>query len=150
MTTVLPRRGTAVMGQPSTKKLPTNIGEHRPNDVWYCKWCVFERWPCQSLRRQALAYFLRHPGQLVAFMTTWLEHARTHPEFAQATAAALHERFIGWIEPALRAQRRLEHAREAFATGARRAVRLIPAWFREQVETHLGADTLGHHFRGRR
>lgn len=137
MTAVLPRRSSpAILGQPSAK-VPGRIGEHRPDESWHCQWCPFEPWPCPTLQRQALAYFWRNPADLWKFMSGWLEHARAHPEFAQAATAALQRRFLGWIEPALRAQRRLEQARAAVTTGAQRAVTLIPEWFRSLRETLL-------------
>lgn len=150
MTTVLPRR--AVIGQPDTidgeAALVRIVTSHGPshNDPDRCGWCG-DRVPCHTERRQAAAQ-LGDAAKTLAYMTgRYLKRVKLG---GTETIEELSARFFGWVEPAFAELRARERARQILTTSAKLAVSLIPTWFRNHNDSHLGSDTLGHHFRGKR
>lgn len=123
--------------------LPAHINEHRRDANWNCVWCGLppEPWPCKKLRATARAYFRSNPTDLPRFMGYFLQQALHDPAFRDMAVDLVKARFVGWIDPALEAQRKLDAAREraavAVSTGAQRAVRSVTRWYQNHILSAL-------------
>lgn len=100
--------------------------------VWPPKcWACGSPWPCHAFRLHLQAQcgsdddgedrYSEQAKRMYAHVTIWYLRMMTRPELA-FLGREVHEQLFGWIDAALLAQQKLDRAREATRTAARRAV----------------------------
>jgi hypothetical protein len=75
------------------------VSDHQPlSGTWDCLAC-FDEWPCQTRRRQLLAWYEGAPDQLAAYLAS--SYARARSDLRHVPVVVLHRRFVGWVDEQL-------------------------------------------------